>query len=107
MRLYCLAYDAKDYKDAYWNGNNIKDAIKKALEAAGAKNIASPVASTLVFGGEDHDINKWNKIIVDTFGDKIFYFLCLVAGVEENENISHFYHYQPDIGLERSFKKRL
>jgi len=105
MRLYCLTYDAKNSKDAYWNGRNIKDDITKALEKSKVTYLDSPVASTIIFGTDDNDIGYLNEILLENFGSKINFFLCLVAS-NSKTNV-HYYRMQPDKGLEKNFKKSL
>jgi len=105
MRLYCLTYDAKNSRDAYWNGNNIKDTIVGVLQDNLVDFLDSPIASTIVFGSYDNDINFWNTTLLEELGDKINFFLCLVAYSSKNK--THYYRMQPDKGLEKNFKKSL
>ena len=79
MRRYCLTYDAKDYQAIYIA--TLKIDIAKALISIGAKNLISPSGSTIIFeeNTDKYDITVWDELLQEHFGDKIYYYLCLVA----------------------------
>jgi len=110
MRLYCLTYDAKDYRKAYnkdqnTTDENIKDQIVNELKNLGITHFGSPVASTIIFGLNNVKLNSVDEILVKLFNNKIYYFLCLVAYDAKNQK--HFYRSHPDKELEKNFAKSL
>ena len=102
MRRYCLAYDAKDAED--WDPDELRVKIAELLIAAGALNLKSPVASTILFEDEHASSRMayWNSKINHALRDDIYYYLCLVAITTTNAFIDRN---EGDTGLEIHFQE--
>ncbi|MBN9485155.1 MAG: hypothetical protein BGO70_10775 [Bacteroidetes bacterium 43-93] len=86
MRKYCLTYDVKDSENI--DSTSLKKTIVELLHQNGAIITAfkNPVASTIIFVDKEDSmrISYWDGIINQTFGNDIFYYLCVVAKRTDN-----------------------
>ncbi len=113
MIKYCLAYDAKDSKEAYESTNikntevhkTLKLKVAKTLIDAKALNLESPVASVINFydNSDEVRLNYWaNKL--SALENEIYYYLCCIA---MRSNGTYFEVNKKDIGLNNRFQYEL
>ena len=85
MAKYCLTYDAKDA--LAWEPEELKTEISRILLENGGDYLESPVASTILFedGKDKSELQFWNNVLLKSFKEDVFYYLCVVARTKEGD----------------------
>ena len=101
MIRYVLSYDAKDASKQTSDELKLKIVIELLLNDA--MNFHSPVASTIFFDDpvDGERLQVWNDLLLKHFGEKIFYYLCVVGIDKQKKSL---YRIKGDPDLEKRFQ---
>ena len=104
MAKYCLTYDAKDA--LAWEPEELKIEVSRILLDNGADYLESPVASAILFddGKDRNELASWNSLLLKTFQNDIYFYLCVVARTKEGE---HFDRNEGDPDLNDDYQQLL
>jgi len=100
MRSYCLTYDAKD-STKYQNAPDFyRKIIIETLIVAGCSDFFMPVATTIIFSYESHNISTLNNLIKSELSKHVYYHLSLIA---KNTSGNDYVKGNPDKILSENF----
>ncbi|NII85673.1 hypothetical protein [Pedobacter sp. SG908] len=100
MRSYCLTYDAKDSKKYQNDSDFYRRIITETLIEAGCSDFFMPVATTIIFSYESHNISTLNSLIESELSKHMYYHLSLIAITTNGDN---YVKGNPDKNLSKNF----